>query len=257
MREKCKYKCLKAFVSMEGTPLIDEIKAFIGQQDLIAAEPGEVFKFYTHLSSRYGIFCEAAMLWVEKIVTEGLFRKYRQANNGHAHMINKKIALYQWIHPQHLNISQPIALKNIVFLLEEMAAADQPSMKIRCYMTAMNKLYKAIGRNAGQDAFFPQLIYLFLKAEIVDLYLHVKFMYDFRRTPLKACDIGCTHGLNTDICCDCMAFSQYNNEDMYYLTTALGALDFIEKMEYCSLNINLEDFEFEITNRIKNLKIMK
>ena len=77
----------------------------------------------------------------------------------------------------------------------------------------------------------------------------------FRRGFYKACKIGCRHGFAIPICCNCMEYNNWNGEDEYYLVTAMAAMEYIEKLEYYNLNIEVGEFEEQISKKIENMKI--
>lgn len=254
MREECQNACTRAAIALKGTSLLETVEDFVRNIDSIRNCPAILARFYEYMQAKYRIPCEAGMLFVEKLVMHDFFERYRRADDPQNALANEKMQLYQWICPRHLDaVGEPTDEDIVRF--RRLAHTSLPSAKMHRFMQAVKSLSRSIGASCGSDAFFPSLVYCLIKAQIPDLYLHVRFMQAYRRPFYRACAPGCTHGFSQSVRCDCLQRTDWRDEEEYYLVAALAALEFIQQIEYYSLRVSLTEFNYEISNKIRKMKL--
>lgn len=142
-------------------------------------------------------------------------------------VLAQKVRIYGWVKEEHLDI-KPIGEKGRKF----MSLAQQELLKIRSYRAPRDKVICILNsckvifgflRNSSTDqsadSFIPLLIYVVLKANPDHLVSNVQYILRFR---------------NQD---------KLGGEAGYYISSLMGAIQFIEGLDKTSLTISDEDFE--------------
>lgn len=254
MKIQCSGRCLKAYNRVVETSLISIINDFLLGIDLIYDNPEVFQQFYDYLQMKYLIPCELGMLFIEKLTTNNLFKTFMIKVDSMNCLTNNKIKLYQWIEPRHMEI-QNFDISQITKNFAKIRNSNIPSVKIFYLMEGIELLYEKIGKNSGSDIFFPYLVFCLLKANIQDIYAQLHYMNTFKRKFNKSCDLHCNHGFKFCVTCDCIFSKDWGNEEEYYLTTSLAAVDYISKLEYYNLKIDPSEFESEIVRMLENINL--
>lgn len=251
----CSYNCLRAALKLKNEEIFIVIRTFVNKLDLSTVNKTIIDKFYINIKRKYNIECEVGMIFVESLLMTGIYDSFFYQNDFTNIFINNKLELYQWIKPEHLEIKEIIA-DNIIGLFKNIGLRSLPSVKLNYFMKAVQNLYKYIGQNKSQDMFFPCVVFCMLKAQIKDIYLHVKFMKLFSRKYESQCKTkSCTHGFSIPICCMCMFRNEWNGQESYYLTMADAALQFIMTIEFYNLKITKNEFNDQLEKRLSKLNI--
>ncbi|OJD35600.1 vacuolar protein sorting-associated protein 9 [Diplodia corticola] len=142
-------------------------------------------------------------------------------------VLAQKIRIYSWVSEEHLDI-KPVNDKGMKFL----KLAQQELLKIRNYRAPRDKVICILNcckvifgflRNAqsdqSADSFVPLLIFTVLRANPDHLVSNVQYILRFR---------------NQD---------KLGGEAGYYISSLMGAIQFIENLDRTSLTITDEDFE--------------
>ncbi|GAP91941.1 putative guanine nucleotide exchange factor protein [Rosellinia necatrix] len=142
-------------------------------------------------------------------------------------ILAQKVSIYGWVREEHLDIPA-VTDSGKRFL----ALAQQELLKIRSYRAPRDKiicvlncckvifgLLKHNKSDSSADSFMPLLIYVVLRANPDHLVSNVQYILRFR---------------NQD---------KLGGEAGYYLSSLMGAVQFIENMDRTTLTISDEDFE--------------
>ena len=143
-------------------------------------------------------------------------------------VLGQKVSIYGWVQEEHLDIP-PVGQSGRKFLV----LAQQELLKIKTYRAPRDKIICVLNcckvifgilRNTkssdtSADSFVPLLIYVVLHANPEHLVSNVQYILRFR---------------NPD---------KLNGEAGYYLSSLMGAIQFIENLDRTSLTIPDEDFE--------------
>ncbi|KAI3332355.1 hypothetical protein HD806DRAFT_191766 [Xylariaceae sp. AK1471] len=142
-------------------------------------------------------------------------------------ILAQKISIYGWVREEHLDIP-PVTDSGKRFL----ALAQQELLKIRSYRAPRDKiicvlncckvifgLLKHNKSDSSADSFMPLLIYVVLRANPDHLVSNVQYILRFRNQEKLGGEAG------------------------YYLSSLMGAVQFIENMDRTTLTISDEDFE--------------
>lgn len=250
----CSGKCIRAYTEISESAIVEIIHEFLNGIQAIEKFPDSLQQFFDYVEVRFNIPCEIGLLFVEKILMDKVFQSFILKVDSVNHLINRKIDLYQWVKPKHLEI-QSFCFDKAQDFIKKIENSPIPSVKIYYFMSAVKSIYEILGKNTGSDEFFPSLIYCLIKSQLKDLYAHLYYMKLFKRRHGRSCHYKCTHGFKVSISCDCMPTKDWNNEEEYYITNGIAALDFISKLEYYSLKIDASEFDKEITKRMQNLKL--
>ncbi|CAE6470703.1 unnamed protein product [Rhizoctonia solani] len=183
-------------------------------------------------------------------------------------VLKQRIALFQWIRPEHLDIpmklkdqeekesvppGQPaaestspasaekfadseISMGFLLFAQQEMNKIDHykaPRDKLICVLNSSKVIFGLIRHlrgDEGADSFIPLLIFVLIRANPEHLLSNIEYINRFRRA------------------------SKLQSEAGYYLSSLMGAVSFIETMDHTSLsNITQEDFEKNVEQAIQAL----
>ncbi|KAM0672243.1 hypothetical protein OCOL_000901 [Ordospora colligata] len=177
-------------------------------------------------------------------------------NDSTNQLINKKLILYKWIKPEHLELGiNNESLEHLFPLFEAIASLSTPTEKIIHLMQIIEKLYGTIGQHENQGEMLSAIIYCIVKSSVPNIYLEVQFMVKYRRRIVDICMPECLHGIGISIHCNCPAPRMYGEKEItYYLTSFQAAIDFIRRMEYYDLKINESEFHRNIMEAIKLVK---
>ncbi|KAI0126056.1 hypothetical protein BJ170DRAFT_685300 [Xylariales sp. AK1849] len=142
-------------------------------------------------------------------------------------IIAQKINIYGWVREEHLDIS-PVSDSGKRFL----TLAQQELLKIRSYRAPRDKiicvlncckvifgLLKNAKSDTSADSFMPLLIYVVLQCNPDHLVSNVQYILRFRNQEKLGGEAG------------------------YYLSSLMGAVQFIENMDRTTLTITDEEFE--------------
>ncbi|ELA42443.1 uncharacterized protein VICG_00542 [Vittaforma corneae ATCC 50505] len=253
MKLECSENCRKARISISETSLVSIIKDFLDSLEAINSNPMILQQFYDYIKIKFNIPCEKGMLFVEKITMESVFKTFKLKTDSMNSLTNKKVELYQWISPRHLEIKE-LNITKILKILRKMESTEVPSVKTFHLMTSIENLYRKVGKGVGLDDFFPYLVYCFIKANIQDLYAHIHYINLFKRKYDKDCNFECKHGFQIPVECICLISKDWKNEDEYYLTTALAVVDYIAKLEYYNLKIEHKEFDKKISRSLERFQ---
>ncbi|KAI5925400.1 hypothetical protein F4810DRAFT_660405 [Camillea tinctor] len=142
-------------------------------------------------------------------------------------ILAQKINIYSWVREEHLDIP-PISESGKRFL----ALAQQELLKIRSYRAPRDKiicvlncckvifgLLKHNKSDSSADSFMPLLIYVVLRSNPDHLVSNVQYILRFRNQEKLGGEAG------------------------YYLSSLMGAVQFVENMDRTTLTISDEEFE--------------
>ncbi|KAH6678442.1 hypothetical protein B0J14DRAFT_473696 [Halenospora varia] len=142
-------------------------------------------------------------------------------------ILAQKVSIYGWIREEHLDI-QPVGESGKRFLV----LAQQELLKIKTYRAPRDKiicvlncckvifgLLKHSKSDSSADSFMPLLIYVVLQANPEHLVSNVQYILRFR---------------NQD---------KLGGEAGYYLSSLMGAIQFVENLDRTTLTISDEEFE--------------
>ncbi|KAI1425481.1 hypothetical protein F5Y12DRAFT_784602 [Xylaria sp. FL1777] len=142
-------------------------------------------------------------------------------------ILAQKISIYGWVREEHLDIP-PVTDSGKRFL----TLAQQELLKIRSYRAPRDKiicvlncckvifgLLKHNKSDSSADSFMPLLIYVVLRANPDHLVSNVQYILRFRNQEKLGGEAG------------------------YYLSSLMGAVQFVENMDRTTLTISDEDFE--------------
>ncbi|KAI1770282.1 hypothetical protein F4818DRAFT_433577 [Hypoxylon cercidicola] len=143
-------------------------------------------------------------------------------------ILAQKINIYGWVKEEHLDIP-PISSESSKKFLE---LAEQELLKIRTYRAPRDKiicvlncckvifgLLKHNKSDSSADSFMPLLIYVVLRSNPDHLVSNVQYILRFRNQEKLSGEAG------------------------YYLSSLLGAIQFIENMDRTTLTISDEEFD--------------
>ncbi|KAI1825510.1 hypothetical protein F4861DRAFT_501471 [Xylaria intraflava] len=145
-------------------------------------------------------------------------------------ILAQKVSIYGWVREEHLDIP-PVTDSGKRFL----ALAQQELLKIKSYRAPRDKiicvlncckvifgLLKHNKSDSSADSFMPLLIYVVLRANPDHLVSNVQYILRFRNQEKLGGEAG------------------------YYLSSLMGAVQFIENMDRTTLTISDEDFEHNV-----------
>ncbi|PWW80289.1 hypothetical protein C7212DRAFT_276061 [Tuber magnatum] len=125
-------------------------------------------------------------------------------------VLAQKVRIYGWVREEHLDIQ------------DAMGSYRAPRDKVICVLNCCKVIFGLLRHSGGDesaDKFVPLLIYVVLRANPGNLVSNVQYILRFR---------------NPD---------KLNGEAGYYLSSLMGAIQFIEGLDRSSLTITDEEFE--------------
>ncbi|KAF8141497.1 hypothetical protein EV363DRAFT_1391949 [Boletus edulis] len=156
-------------------------------------------------------------------------------------ILAQRISLFHWIKPSHLDIpelesNEPGVPGFLEFAQQELCKVNHykaPRDKLICILNCCKVIFgllRHLRKDEGADSFVPVLIFVVLKANPDHLLSNVEFINRFRN-PAKL-----------------------QSEAGYYLSSLMGAVQFIETMDHTSVsNITQEEFERNVELAIQSL----
>jgi hypothetical protein len=159
-------------------------------------------------------------------------------------VLSQRIALFSWVRPRHLDIPELESDNNdgngntgfLEFAQQELCKVNHykaPRDKLICILNCCKVIFgliRHLRKDEGADSFVPMLIYVVLRANPEHLLSNVEFINRFRN-PAKL-----------------------QSEAGYYLSSLMGAVQFIESMDHTSLSsISQEEFERNVEVAIQTL----
>ncbi|KAL4062589.1 hypothetical protein J3A83DRAFT_4363455 [Scleroderma citrinum] len=156
-------------------------------------------------------------------------------------ILAQRTELFKWVEPSHLDMPElesddPAVAGFLNFARQELCKVNHykaPRDKLICILNCCKVIFgllRHLHKDEGADSFVPVLIYVVLKANPEHLLSNVEFINRFRN-PAKL-----------------------QSEAGYYLSSLMGAVQFIESMDHTSLsNITQEKFERNVEAAIRSL----
>ncbi|KAL8832532.1 MAG: hypothetical protein Q9191_000214 [Dirinaria sp. TL-2023a] len=150
-------------------------------------------------------------------------------------ILGQKVRIYRWVQEEHLDIA-PVGESGRRFL----SLAQQELLKIKTYRAPRDKVICVLNcckvifgllRNAkfadtSADSFVPLLIYVVLRANPEHLVSNIQYILRFRNQEKLSGEAG------------------------YYLSSLMGAIQFIENLDRTSLTISDQDFEKNVEQAV-------
>jgi hypothetical protein len=142
-------------------------------------------------------------------------------------ILAQKVRIYKWVREEHLDI-KPIGEKGKKFLhlaqqeLLKIKSYRAPRDKIICILNCCKVIFgflRTSSSDQSADAFVPLLIYTVLQANPEHLVSNVQYILRFRNQEKLGGEAG------------------------YYISSLMGAVQFIEGLDKTSLTISDEEFE--------------
>ena len=153
-------------------------------------------------------------------------------------VLTDKIRIYSWVRESHLDLTEePMNDRFLGLAGIEINKLDQyraPRDKIICILNCCKVIFgllRSAGGDESADKFVPLLILTLLRSNTSNLCSHVSFIQRFR---------------NSD---------KLSGEAGYYLSSLCGAINFIEALDRKSLTITDEDYDLEVEEAIKRIKL--
>lgn len=149
-------------------------------------------------------------------------------------VLAQKVRIYKWVSEEHLDI-KPVGEKGRKFLhlaqqeLLKIKSYRAPRDKIICILNCCKVIFgflRTSNSDQSADAFVPLLIYTVLQANPDHLVSNVQYILRFR---------------NQD---------KLGGEAGYYISSLMGAVQFIEGLDKTSLTVSDEDFEKHVEEAV-------
>ncbi|KAL8997241.1 MAG: hypothetical protein Q9169_003434 [Polycauliona sp. 2 TL-2023] len=153
-------------------------------------------------------------------------------------ILGQKVRIYRWVQEEHLDIA-PLGDNGRRF----MSFAQQQLLKIKMYRAPRDKVVCVLNcckvifgflstsksSDTSADSFVPLLIYVVLRANPEHLVSNVQYILRFRDQDKLGGEAG------------------------YYLSSLMGAIQFIENLDRTSLTISDEDFEKKVEASVSEI----
>ncbi|KAL8771124.1 MAG: hypothetical protein Q9209_003295 [Squamulea sp. 1 TL-2023] len=174
---------------------------------------------------------------VEKLLGPGR-KGQHQEDIERDDILGQKVRIYRWVQEEHLDIA-PLGDNGRRF----MSFAQQQLLKIKMYRAPRDKVvcvlncckvifgYLSTSKSSdtSADSFVPLLIYVVLRANPEHLVSNVQYILRFRDQEKLGGEAG------------------------YYLSSLMGAIQFIENLDRTSLTISDEDFEKKVEASVSEM----
>jgi hypothetical protein len=144
-------------------------------------------------------------------------------------ILSQKVRIYSWIREEHLDIGDTVSgdsgrrfLDLAVKEMLKIGSYRAPRDKVICVLNCCKVIFGLLRHSKSEesaDKFVPLLIYVVLRANPEHLVSNVQYILRFR---------------NPD---------KLSGEAGYYLSSLMGAIQFIENLDRSSLTISAEEFE--------------
>ncbi|KAB8339131.1 hypothetical protein FH972_022067 [Carpinus fangiana] len=149
-------------------------------------------------------------------------------------VLAQKIRIYGWVKEEHLDLPafSDKGRKFLTLAQQELSKINSyraPRDKVICVLNACKVLFGFLRNSSNDtsaDSFIPLLIYTVLKAAPSSLVSNMQYILRFR---------------NPD---------KLNGEAGYYMSSLMGAVQFIENLDRTSLTISDADFETEVEKAV-------
>ncbi|CCF49846.1 hypothetical protein NDA10_001543 [Ustilago hordei] len=153
-------------------------------------------------------------------------------------VLRQRILLFGWLSEEHLDVPVGDHSRGFIeFSIQELLKINHykaPRDKLICILNCCKVIFGMIRHLSTQenaDTFIPVLIFVVLKANPEHLISNVEYISRFR---------------NPD---------RLSSESGYYLSSLMGAITFIETMDYTSLsNITQEEFENKVEEAVSHME---
>ncbi|KAL9637528.1 MAG: hypothetical protein Q9204_001847 [Flavoplaca sp. TL-2023a] len=153
-------------------------------------------------------------------------------------ILGQKVRIYRWVQEEHLDIA-PLGANGRRF----MSFAQQQLLKIKMYRAPRDKVVCVLNcckvifgflstsksSDTSADSFVPLLIYVVLRANPEHLVSNVQYILRFRDQEKLGGEAG------------------------YYLSSLMGAIQFIENLDRTSLTISDEEFEKKVEASVSEI----
>ncbi|KAL8693307.1 MAG: hypothetical protein Q9224_003776 [Gallowayella concinna] len=174
---------------------------------------------------------------IEKLLGPGR-KGQHQEDIERDEILGQKVRIYRWVQEEHLDIP-PLGDNGRRF----MSFAQQQLLKIRMYRAPRDKVVCVLNcckvifgflstsksSDTSADSFVPLLIYVVLRANPEYLVSNVQYILRFRDQEKLGGEAG------------------------YYLSSLMGAIQFIENLDRTSLTISDEDFEKKVEASVSEM----
>ncbi|KAL5492562.1 hypothetical protein ACEPAI_4009 [Sanghuangporus weigelae] len=152
-------------------------------------------------------------------------------------VLAQRIALFGWIEEKHLEVPDPADSGGfLMFAQQELLKINHykaPRDKLICVLNCCKVIFgliRHLQKEENADSFVPILIFVVLKANPPNLISNIEYIQRFRNPQKLQSEAG------------------------YYLSSLMGAVQFIETMDHSSLsNITAEEFERNVEFAIHDL----
>lgn len=174
----------------------------------------------------------------EEILVEPGRRGHHQEDIERDAILAQKVKIYGWVQEEHLDIPRVdesgrkfliLAQQELLKIKSYRAPRDKVICVLNCCKVIFGILRKSKTSDTSADAFVPLLIYVVLHANPEHLVSNVQYILRFR---------------NPD---------KLNGEAGYYLSSLMGAIQFIENIDRTSLTVSDQDFEKNVEAAVSNI----
>lgn len=154
-------------------------------------------------------------------------------------VLKQRIRLFGWISEKHLDIPTGDHSRGFLdFAIQELLKINHykaPRDKVICILNCCKVIFgliRHLSTEENADTFVPILIFVVLRANPDHLISNVEYISRFRNP------------------------EKLSSESGYYLSSLMGAIAFIETMDYTSLsNISQQDFETNVEAEVQKLSV--
>lgn len=155
-------------------------------------------------------------------------------------VLKQRIRLFEWINEEHLEVPTGSHSKGFIdFAMEELLKINHykaPRDKVICILNCCKVIFGLIRHLSSEenaDTFIPILIFVVLRSNPDHLISNVEYISRFRNP------------------------ERLSSESGYYLSSLMGAVAFIETMDYTSLsNITQEQFEANVEKAVEKMSTL-
>lgn len=153
-------------------------------------------------------------------------------------ILGQKVRIYQWVQEEHLDIPSlddngrrfmSFAQQQLLKVKLYRAPRDKIVCVLNCCKVIFGFLSTSKSADTSADSFVPLLIYVVLRANPEHLVSNVQYILRFRRQEKLGGEAG------------------------YYLSSLMGAIQFIENLDRTSLTISDEEFERKVEASVSEI----
>ncbi|KAI4144656.1 MAG: hypothetical protein L6R39_004102 [Caloplaca ligustica] len=173
----------------------------------------------------------------EKLVGPGR-RGQHQEDFERDEILGQKVRIYRWVQEEHLDIPplddngrrfMSFAQQQLLKIKMYRAPRDKVVCVLNCCKVIVGFLSTSKSADTSADAFVPLLIYVVLRANPEHLVSNVQYILRFRNQEKLGGEAG------------------------YYLSSLMGAIQFIENLDRTSLTISDEEFEKSVEASVSEI----